>query len=397
PPPSPAFVDTSDRPSSKAGSAYSVVSASTAAGRTDATAVTSKKKRSGFGSGPVGIAVATLAWYGLTVVYSVYNTAVLQVFPFPLTVLTAELGAGVLLILPAWTLGIIRTPNLRMSQMPILFYVSLWHSVSNVATGAALQSSSLAMVTAIQALEPLASALVDLFVAGKRSHPVVNAAMIPIIAGVALVSRDASITRAGLFFAVASSVSVGVRDFYSKRASRQREFHKRPLSAANTYAVVTVMSFATVVPYALIVDGPRALRWWATAGGGIEGGARAVASAVREGIGAGDLGGDDDDMATSLAWLALYLGLSGVLLFLHSAAAFKVLEKMGSVTTFSVANSVKRGMVVLFGAVAMGTPVGFVSAFGAAVAVLGTAAYWVARLYFPPRRRVTDVSAEKQD
>ncbi|CAM9582632.1 unnamed protein product [Ectocarpus sp. 12 AP-2014] len=386
-----------DRPSSKAGSAYSAVSASTAAGRTDATSSSKTAKRRGFGSGPVGIAVATLAWYGLTVVYSVYNTAVLQVFPFPLTVLTAELGAGVLLILPAWTLGVIRTPNLRMSQMPILFYVSLWHSVSNVATGLALQSSSLAMVTAIQALEPLASALVDLFVAGKRSHPIVNAAMVPIITGVALVSRDASITRGGLFFAVASSVSVGVRDFYSKRASRQREFHKRPLSAANTYAVVTVMSFATVVPYALIVDGPHALRWWATAGGGVTGGSRAVASAVREGEGAGHVGRDDDDMTTSLAWLALYLGFSGVLLFLHSAAAFKVLEKMGSVTTFSVANSVKRGMVIFFGAVAMGTPIGFVSGFGAAVAVLGTAAYWVARLYFPPRRRVTGVSAEKQD
>ncbi|CAN0450260.1 unnamed protein product, partial [Scytosiphon promiscuus] len=56
-------------------------------------------------------------WYGLTVLYSVYNTAVLQVFPFPLTVLAAELGAGVLLILPAWVLGIVRTPNLRMSQV----------------------------------------------------------------------------------------------------------------------------------------------------------------------------------------------------------------------------------------------------------------------------------------
>lgn len=56
-------------------------------------------------------------WYGLTVIYSVYNTAVLRVFPFPLTVLTAELAAGVLLILPAWMLGIVRTPNLRMSQV----------------------------------------------------------------------------------------------------------------------------------------------------------------------------------------------------------------------------------------------------------------------------------------
>ena len=36
------------------------------------------------------------------------------------------------------------------------------------------------------------------------------------------------------------SLSPGIRDLYSKRASRQKEFHKRPLSAANTYAVVTV-------------------------------------------------------------------------------------------------------------------------------------------------------------
>lgn len=61
----------------------------------------------------------------------------------------------------------------------------------------------------------------------------------------------------------------------------------------------------------------------------------------------------------------------------QSQAAFKVLEKMGSVTNFSVANSVKRGVVVCMGAVAMGTPVGLWPTIGAAVAVLGTAAYWV--------------------
>ncbi|CAM9975125.1 unnamed protein product [Pylaiella littoralis] len=342
----------------------------------------SSSKRTGFGSGPVGLAVATLVWYGLTVVYSVYNTAVLRVFPFPLTVLTAEVAAGVLLILPAWMLGIVCTPNLKMSQMPILFYVSLWHSVSNASTGAALRYSSLAAVTAVQALEPLASSLVDRLMAGESSHPVVNAALLPVIGGVILVSRDASLTWGGFFFAVASSASVGIRDFYSKRASRQRAFHKRPLSAANTYAVVTVMSFATVLPYALIVDGPQALRWWGTAGDA--GGAWPAAAAT-------DSEGDGDDdavaLATSFASLWLYLGVSGVLLFLHSAAAFKVLENMGSVTNFSVANSVKRGVVVLFGAAAMGTPLGLWPSVGAAVAVFGTAAYWVARMYFPPRRR----------
>lgn len=39
-----------------------------------------------------------------------------------------------------------------MSQMPILFYVSLWHTVSNASTGAALRYSSLAAVTAVQVL-----------------------------------------------------------------------------------------------------------------------------------------------------------------------------------------------------------------------------------------------------
>lgn len=62
-------------------------------------------------------------------------------------------------------------------------------------------------------------------------------------------------------------------------------------------------------------------------------------------------------------------------------AAFKVLENMGSVTNFSVANSVKRGVVVVFGAVVMGTPVGLLPTVGAAVAVLGTAAYWVSTVY----------------
>ncbi|CAM9259606.1 unnamed protein product [Scytosiphon promiscuus] len=372
---------------SSGGVSFPVGSTTTANAVFPASSSSNKAKRTA--GGYIGLALATLVWYGLTVLYSVYNTAVLQVFPFPLTVLAAELGAGVLLILPAWVLGIVRTPNLRMSQMPILFYVSLWHSVSNASTGAALRYSSLAAVTAVQALQPLASALVDRLMAGESPHPVVTAALLPIVAGVGLVSREASLTWGGLLFAVASSASVGVRDFYSKRASRQREFHKRPLSAANTYAVVTVMSFATVMPYALIIDGPQALRWWVTPGDGAE--AWDVAAEDYAAAGSGGGGGsateDDEVFATGLGSLALYLGVSGVLLFLHSAAAFKVLEKMGSVTNFSVANSIKRGMVVVFGAIAMGTPMSLSSSFGASVAVLGTAAYWVARKYFPPRRR----------
>lgn len=63
------------------------------------------------------VAACVLVWYGLSTMYSVYNAAVLRVFPFPLTVLTAELAAGVLLVIFAWVLGVIRTPSLRVSQV----------------------------------------------------------------------------------------------------------------------------------------------------------------------------------------------------------------------------------------------------------------------------------------
>ena len=45
--------------------------------------------------------------------------------------------------------------------------------------------------------------------AGESSHPVVNAALLPVVGGVLLVARDASLTWGGLFFAVAASASVG--------------------------------------------------------------------------------------------------------------------------------------------------------------------------------------------
>lgn len=58
-------------------------------------------------------------------------------------------------------------------------------------------------------------------------------------------------------------------------------------------------------------------------------------------------------------------------------AAFLVLEKMGSVTAFSVSNAVKRGFIVSAAAAVMGPPLAHRSVVGAASAVVGTSAYWV--------------------
>lgn len=68
-------------------------------------------------------------------------------------------------------------------------------------------------------------------------------------------------------------------------------------------------------------------------------------------------------------------------------AAFHVLNKMGSVTAFSIANSVKRGMVILAGVVFMGTRMELVPTLGAVVAVSGTVVHWVVKIIFAPNHR----------
>lgn len=85
------------------------------------------------------------------------------------------------------------------------------------------------------------------------------------------------------------------------------------------------MSFVTVVPYALIIDGPQALRWWtsgADADGTLAWDVAAEAYDAENGDGGGVGGEGDEDMEVdTLGSLALYLGVSGVLLFLHSAVS----------------------------------------------------------------------------
>lgn len=83
-----------------------------------------------------------------------------------------------------------------------------------------------------------------------------------------------------------------------------------------------VMSFATVVPYACIVDGPRALRWWG--GSPVDSGGFGAGPIAVAGIDDGHGGVEAPGMAS----LALYLSVSGVLLFLHSAVS-GVIMKVG--------------------------------------------------------------------
>jgi solute carrier family 35 protein E1 len=59
--------------------------------------------RGGAGSS-IMLAVYLLLWYAFNVIYNIYNKTVLNVFPFPWTVATLQLGIGLLYVFPVWLL-----------------------------------------------------------------------------------------------------------------------------------------------------------------------------------------------------------------------------------------------------------------------------------------------------
>lgn len=61
----------------------------------------------------------------------------------------------------------------------------------------------------VQSLEPLSSTLAEQLLAGEWAHPITAACLGPVLLGVLLVTRDASLSWGGLAFAAASSAGLG--------------------------------------------------------------------------------------------------------------------------------------------------------------------------------------------
>mmetsp|Transcript_38184 Transcript_38184/g.56043 ORF Transcript_38184/g.56043 Transcript_38184/m.56043 type:complete len:309 (-) Transcript_38184:295-1221(-) len=285
-------------------------------------------------------------WYAFNVAYNIYNKKILMAFPYPYTVACLQLGIGLLYILPVWTLNIRPSPKLSMEDFKRIAPAALFHTLGHVCTVLALGGGSVGFVHIIKAAEPFFTTVLSAIFLDSFAPFIVNICLVPIVGGVCFASAS-ELTFAWPTFlsALSSNLGFSMRSVASKKALDQESKESKNLDPANFYAVLTLISFLGLLPFALAMEGPFLTTGYLNTVSNI-----------------------------GISTFYKYNMFAGLTYYLYNEVAYLVLGRCGAVT-HAVANTVKRVVLLLVGAVVFGSAMTFNGIVGSAIAMAGVLLY----------------------
>ncbi|XP_014496692.1 phosphoenolpyruvate/phosphate translocator 2, chloroplastic [Vigna radiata var. radiata] len=295
-------------------------------------------------------------WYLLNIYFNIYNKQVLKVYPFPATVTAFQFGFVSLVINLIWTFNLHPRPSIRGSQLATLLPLALAHTLGNALTNVSLSKVAVSFTHTIKAMEPFFTVLLSALFLGQMPTFWVFSSLIPIVGGVALASMtEVSFNWIGFITAMAANVTNQSRNVLSKKMMTSEEESLDPI---NLYGVLTMISFMLLVPYAILMEGvkfsPSYLQYAASQG-----------LNVRE--------------------LCVRAIFSAFCFHAYQQVSYMILE-MVSPVTHSVANSVKRVVIIVSSVIFFQTPVSPVNALGTAIALVGVFLYSRAKRMKPVQK-----------
>ncbi|KAL8462579.1 hypothetical protein ACS0TY_032771 [Phlomoides rotata] len=287
----------------------------------------------------IGIYFAT--WWGLNVVFNIYNKKVLNAYPFPWLTSTLSLAAGSLIMLISWALRIAEFPNTDVDFWKSLFPVAVAHTIGHVAATVSMSKVAVSFTHIIKSAEPAFSVLVSRFILGESFPPSVYLSLLPIIGGCGLAAlTELNFNMTGFMGAMISNLAFVFRNIFSKKGMKGKS-----VSGMNYYACLSILSLLILTPFAFAVEGPQ---MWTV-------GFREASSQI----------------GPQIIW---WMGAQSVFYHLYNQVSYMSLDEI-SPLTFSVGNTMKRISVIVSSIIIFRTPVQPVNALGAAIAVLGTFLY----------------------
>jgi solute carrier family 35 protein E1 len=284
--------------------------------------------------------------YFFTVVYNVANKKVLESFPLPISISAIQLFLGIPLFLPIWT---IKPPrNLFQIDKKSYSIISLCHGLGNLATTYALNSGSVSFTHVVKSGEPLFTALLSLVINRSRLSVASYLTLIPIVVGVALASmKELSFSWFGFSAAMASNFLYQLRMVLSKSVFNEKDIK---MSAADTFRVITIISFLQMLPLALIFE-------------------------------RNDLFFYLKEFQTNLShrnFVMFNLLVSGFSFYIYNEVSFWILDLVHPVT-HAVGNTIKRVVLVIASIFIFKIPVNGIGLLGSAIAILGSLLYAVSQ------------------
>ncbi|KAE8774547.1 Triose phosphate/phosphate translocator, non-green plastid, chloroplastic [Hordeum vulgare] len=296
-------------------------------------------------AGTVQLGAMIVAWYLLNIYFNIYNKQVLQVLPLPLpyTITAFQLAFGSLVIFFMWAARLHPVPKLSAAQLAKIAPLAAGHMLGTVFTNMSLGKVAVSFTHTVKASEPFFTVLLSAFFLGEVPSPLVLGSLVPIVGGVALASlTEVSFNWAGFWSAMASNLLNQTRNVLSKRllGGEEEEF----MDDINLFSVITVLSFLLSVPLMLFAEGVK------------------FSPAFLQSTG------------LNLQELCVRAALAGLCFHGYQKLSYMILARVSPVT-HSVANCVKRVVVIVSSVLFFRTPISPVNALGTGAALAGVYLY----------------------
>ncbi|CAM9417135.1 unnamed protein product [Discosporangium mesarthrocarpum] len=284
-------------------------------------------------------------WYLFNIGYNIYNKRVLNMLPIPWIMATTQLGIGLFYVFPLWMSRLRPAPVLADGAMKPLSTLAFFHMCAHITAVLSLGAGAVSFTHIVKAGEPVFTAGFSALILGQVFAFPVYLSLVPIIAGVSLASlKELSFSWVAFGNAMGSNTASALRGIMGKKQMGKPVGEN--MSAANLYAVLTIISFLMLTPAALLVEGAKIKPAWDAA---------IAAGATAKG-------------------LATTIGLSGLFYYLYNEVAFLALSSVNPVT-HAVGNTIKRVVIIVAACIAFRTPMNPLSIVGSSLAVGGTLVY----------------------
>nr|CAB3476093.1 unnamed protein product [Digitaria exilis] len=205
----------------------------------------------------VELGAMIVAWYLLNIYFNIYNKQVLGVLPLPLpyTITAFQLAFGSLLIFLMWATKLHPVPKLSAAQLGKILPLAMGHMLGTVFTNMSLGKVAVSFTHTIKASEPFFTVLLSALFLGKVPSLPVLGTLVPIVGGVALASfTEVSFNWTGLWSAMASNLTYQSRNVLSKKIFAGDE---DAMDDINLFSVITILSFLLSCPLMFLVEGVK--------------------------------------------------------------------------------------------------------------------------------------------
>ncbi|KAL6608294.1 hypothetical protein ACP70R_041357 [Stipagrostis hirtigluma subsp. patula] len=283
-----------------------------------------------------------LVWYLLNIYFNIYNKLVLKAVPFPLTITTFQFASGSFFITLMWLLNLHPKPRLSLQQYAKILPLALIHMLGNVFTNMSLGKVAVSFTHTIKAMEPFFSVLLSVLFLGETPSVLVLGSLVPIVGGVVLASMtEVSFNWIGFWSAMTSNLLNQSRNVISKKLLADKE---ETLDDINLFSIMTVMAFLLSAPLMLSVEGIKFTPSYLQSTG------------------------------VNIQELCVKAALAGTCFHFYQQVSYSLLARISAVT-HSVANSLKRVVVIVSSVLFFRTPISPINGLGTGIALTGVFLY----------------------